>query len=58
MINAVRLDRGKSIKTIIVTCCAVRDVQRSVGVVKTVWIYDPVVDRGSSLIEMSMSIDV
>ena len=56
MIYTVRLNVGKSIKTIIVARCAVGDVQRGVGVVEAVRIDDTVVDRGSSLIKMSMPI--
>lgn len=56
MIYTVRLNVGKSIKTIIVARCAVGDVQRGIGVVEAIRIDDTVVDRGSSLIKMSMPI--
>jgi hypothetical protein len=58
MIDAIRLDRCKRIKTIIVACRTVGDVKRRARVVETIWIDDTVVYGSCSLVEMRMPINI
>jgi len=58
MVGAVRLDCAKGVKSIIVACCAVGKVKGGARIVETVGIDDVVVDGHSSLVKMSMSVDI
>jgi hypothetical protein len=58
VIGAVRFNCPKGIKTIVVTCCTIGEVHRCSGVVETVGIDHVIVDGNSSLVKMSMPIDI
>lgn len=58
MVNTVRLNRSKSIESIVMTGSSIGNVKSRRRVIETIWINDIVIDRSGSFVKMGMAVDV